>query len=199
SQLAYAPGLVPERPELRLKGDRIERRKPRRQRLLPVLLPEESRVSESGTDDSLVAFADLRGIATLNVAYGDEVRDEAAFSVFHREVTLVILQCRNQHLARKCQEAFLETTRYRNRPFNQCRDFIQQSGGDQRLSTVACVSQFRSRRRDALLDEGAARLEVGDYIATHLERLLVGARRSHSKGFRCMEPMSSRQVAGLRI
>ncbi len=67
------PRLVAERAELRLEGDFRQPFGARGKRRLAVLLPEERRVGEPWPHDTLVAFDDLRGIAALDVGYGDEV------------------------------------------------------------------------------------------------------------------------------
>ena len=46
---------------------------------------------ETRPNDALVSFADLGGIATLDVADGNEARQQPALRVLYREITLMVL------------------------------------------------------------------------------------------------------------
>src|SRR5581483_11590755 len=71
---AHAPCLVTQGAEPRLESDGIETFAPRRERLLAILFPEKGRVRQARAHDALVSLHDLRRIATVDVADGDEVR-----------------------------------------------------------------------------------------------------------------------------
>ena len=75
-QLHDAAHLVADRAELRLERHGIERRKARGQRLLAILRLEERGVGQARAHDALVAGAHLGRIAALDVAHGDEVRQQ---------------------------------------------------------------------------------------------------------------------------
>ncbi len=74
SQRHHATHLVADRTELDLKSDRVETGEARRERLLAILAPEEGRVGQARPHHTFVAGAHLGGLAALDVADGDEMR-----------------------------------------------------------------------------------------------------------------------------
>ena len=58
-------------------------------------------------------------------------RGSSALGIFDREVALVLLQRRDQHLARQREKARLEVPGERHRPLDQRGDLIEQRRGDQ--------------------------------------------------------------------
>src|SRR5262249_19369630 len=88
----HSARFIAECAQLRLKGHRIERSTPRRQGLLPVLLPEKRRIGQARTHHTLITFAHLGRVTTLAVADGDKARKQGVLCILHWEVPLVVLE-----------------------------------------------------------------------------------------------------------
>ena len=125
-QRADAPRLVAERAELGLEGDRIEAARARGKRLLRSCSQKNAASARRGRTTRSLPATHLRRIAAVDIADGDEARQQRAVRVFDGEIALVILQRRDQHLARQRQEARLEMPGERHRPLDQRGDFIEQ-------------------------------------------------------------------------
>ena len=151
--------------ELRLESDRIERRATRGERLRAILLPEERGVGQARPHHALVAGAHHARARAVDVADRDEPRQQRAVASFEREIALMLLQRRDQHLARQRQEARLELPGKGHRPFHQRRDFIEQRVGDDgaapeplppALRPARECSPRRSSKRASTLPRAAA-------------------------------------------
>ena len=186
-----ALGLGAERTELHLEGDAIERTQLLFQRRAPILLPEESRVSEARAHHALVAGAHHGRIAALDVAHGDEVRQQRTRRRFHREVALVILERRDQHFARQGQEALLELPGDRHRPFDQRGHLIEQLRRDDRAA-----AQGLRRGGDPGAHALAACGKIGLHLAARFERALVTGGRAQWQLAGRMKTMAARRAAG---
>ena len=155
--------LSPIEPSFAWKVTASSAGKPRGQRLLAILAPEERRVRQARPHHALVAGAHLGGIAALDVADGDEMR-AVSFAVdapSHREISLVMLQRGDQHLARQLEETRLETAGDGARPFDQRGDLVEQ-----RIARAAPRRPATCASRDHLFaDQLAARGEVRDHLA----------------------------------
>src|SRR4029077_2876257 len=77
--------LVAEGTELHLEGYRVECPEARGQRRLAVLLPEEGGIRQARTYHALVALAHLGRIAALDVADGDEGRQQPRLRILERK------------------------------------------------------------------------------------------------------------------
>ena len=73
--------LSPSEPSFAWKVTRVEAVDARGERLLAVLLPEERRIRQARAHHALIALAHLRRIAALDVAHGDEPRQQRAVLV----------------------------------------------------------------------------------------------------------------------
>ena len=89
------------------------------------------------------------------------------------KVALVVLQGRDQHLARQGEEALLEAPGERHRPLDQRGDFLEQRLADQRAPV-----QAGGERGDFGADALAAHREIRQHAAALAQRALVGARDS---------------------
>src|ERR1700733_13352457 len=97
---AAGAGRRPHRAELVVERDAIESGAQFGERLLAILLPEERRVGQARTHDALIAGSHHAGLRTVDIADGDEPRQQASV-VLDREIALMILQRRDQHLTRQ--------------------------------------------------------------------------------------------------
>ena len=151
-QVLQAPGLVGIAAELRLEGHPAQVGRMRRERDFAVLFPEKRRIAQARPDDALVAFAHLRGIATLDVAHRDELARQLAVRALDGEIPLVVLDRGDDHFARQRQEAPFEPAHDRHRPFDQGGHLIEQRALDQ-----CRAAGGGRRRRHALADHFPAR------------------------------------------
>ncbi len=186
----YAARLVAERSELRLAGHCIERRTARAEGLLAVLLPEKGGIREARPYHALVARPHRGRVAALDVADGDEGRQQPALRILHREVALVVLESGGQHLARQGQEALLEAPGEYDRPFHQRGHFLEQRLRDQR--TPLHVGR---RRRDLRADVLAPRREVGQHVPALAQRALIGSGARDADRPRGVKTMATREMA----
>ncbi len=183
-QRPYASHLVSERAELGLESHRVEPLSSVRQRPLPVLVPEERRIREARAHDTLVALHNLRNVAALDVADRNEVRQQMTLRVLDGEVTLMVLQGRDEHFARQRQEILIEAAADRHRPFDQRGDFVQQSVAEQRVS-----AELGGGGRDSIFDRLAPGVEARQHIAAPSQGPFVRGRRSDSDRLGCVEAM----------
>ena len=95
------------------------------QRLGDVVFPEESGVGVAGTDDGFVARPHGGNVHTP-VGDGDEVGQEVALGVFHREIALVLAHDGHQHFTRQAEILFFKRTAQGHRRFVEVGDFIKQ-------------------------------------------------------------------------
>ena len=146
-------GLVGERAELRLEGDGGQRPPARFERRLAICRVEKGRIGQPRPHDPLVAGAHLRRIPAFDIGHGDKEGQERPVRRTDREVPLVVLQGRHQHLRRQLEEARFEPARDRDRPFGQGRDLVQYGGIDRARrrppASAAAVTPFRMRSRRA--------------------------------------------------
>ena len=70
--------------------------------------------------------------------------------ILDREVALVVLQRRDQHLARQREEALLEAPGERHRPLDQRGDFVEQRIARSARARPGCVASARDLGADAL-------------------------------------------------
>ena len=96
----------------------------------------------------------------------------------------MILQCRDQYLARQRQIARIELTRERHRPFHQCRDFVEQLIGNDGAAIQRC-----GQRLDLAAYLGSPTRECRAYLAPALERGGIGGRRVNADRGRRHEAM----------
>ena len=89
------------RAELRLEGHVGEYREPGFERLAPILLPEELGIREPRPHHAFVAGAHDFGSGAVDIADRDETRHQRAIGALECKISLMILQCRDQHLARQ--------------------------------------------------------------------------------------------------
>ena len=117
--------------ELGLERDAAQLLGAHREGNLAILRPEKGGIAQTRPDDPLIALAHLRRIAALDVAHRDEAAGELAAGSLDGKIALVVLNGRDHHFARQLEEARLESAHDRNRPFDQCRDFLEELGLDQ--------------------------------------------------------------------
>ncbi len=197
---AHPARLVAERAELRLEGHGIERRAraPRAAACGPCSQKNAASARRGRTTRSLPArtWSGSRLSMLLTVMKAAA----APRPVLDREIALVVLQRRDQHLARQLQEALLEAAGERHRPFDQRRHLIEQRIAHQRPAVEARRDRRHARR-------GCARAARRNRRARGRARAAsrVGARgaRAHSgcgawKRWPrvCVRPAVSRSVAG---
>ena len=177
-----------------LENDRFQRLDAVFQRALAVLLPEEHGIGQARANDALVAVADDERIAALDVADGDEVRQQFAVRVQQVEILLVLLHRQDQRLVRHLEELLLEAACHRHRPLDQRRDLVQQI-----LVDVDVPLEARRRHIHLLADRLAARLEARDDLAAVAQLGLVVGRVVDRDGFRCVKTMPEGHIAGGRV
>lgn len=119
---------------------------------------------------------------------------ERALRVLDREVSLMFLQRRDQHLARQREEALVEPTLDGDRPLDECRDFIEQCVVHHGAATAG-----RSHGEHLLADALAPFCEAGDDEARTAQDVGVVRRRIDVDFTGSVEAMSARTRAGIRV
>src|SRR3569833_3022635 len=102
----------------------------------------------------------------------------------------MVLQRRNQHLARQLEETLLKAPGQRNWPFTQRSDFVEQIITDERST-----AERRGDIHNLVTDQVAAGREIGEHVAPAAQRSLVRGRRADLDGPRRMEPMPLRMIS----
>ena len=183
--------LVEHRAQLRLEHHIGQALVEAFQAVLLVLLEEELGVGQAWTHDFLVAGNDLRRVFAFYVGHGDKARQQFAVAIEQAEVLLVVLHGGDQRFLRHFEEAFLERTHQRHRPFHQRADFIQQisrhDGG-----ALLLGGQFG----DTGADQRAAFIQVGQHIGA-AQVFQVGRRLGNAHLIRVMEAVATGQTPGL--
>ena len=100
-QRCKAAHLVADRAQLGLKRDFVQCRYAAGQRLGLVLRIEERGISKPRPHHALVARPHGLRIGAVDVADGDEPRQQCALAVFDGEIALMGLQRRHQHFTRQ--------------------------------------------------------------------------------------------------
>ena len=103
----------------------------------------------------------------------------------------MVLQRRDQHLARQREEALLEAPGEGRRPLHQRGHLVEQRLADERATPV-----LGRERRDARADQLAAAREIGDHAPRLLEASGIARRRGERDLPRRHEAMAARAVAG---
>src|SRR5690606_5718787 len=167
---------VEERTELRLERNRLQSLAAALERLAAIRLPEECRIGQARAHHAFVSIANLRGITTLDIGHGDEEVHQPAIRIADREVALVILHRRDRHFLRKLEIFLIEAPGERDGPLDQCRDFVEQLGVDDR-------------------DAADFPCGVRNDIALVEQLLAVARRRANRDLARRMEAMTARLLA----
>ena len=100
-QALDAPGFVQHRTQFGLEDQRAQARQEILQLVVQVLVDEKGRVGIAGADNLLVAVRDNIQVLVVPVAHGDKDRQQAPFGGLGREVALVLLHYRDEHLGRQ--------------------------------------------------------------------------------------------------
>ncbi len=124
-QRLQAVDLIQHRTQLGLEGQRIQLWQVGFQRLLEIFAYEVSRVRETRPDDMLVAFCDHVQSLPIPIAHGDKIGQQFPL-LLHREVALVLLHHRDQHIAGQLQVRGVKRAAQRPRGLYQISDFLQQ-------------------------------------------------------------------------
>ena len=169
-----------------LKHHLLECFHPRRQRLFAILIPEKFGVAETRTDHPLVARPHLRRIAAFQIGHGDEMRQESAFNVHHREIALIILHGADQGFGGHIEKTLLKIAGQRYRPFHQRRHFIEQIRLDDCYAIELISGGFGLGAHRI-----AALVKVGNHPAFTGELPGVLRRRSHPDRIGMMEAMAA--------
>ena len=116
------------RAELLMKHDALELRQPRFELRLQIGLVEEFRVGESCGDRTLIAGDDRRAaVGRLYVGDEDEAIGERAVRMLQHEAFLIDADRGADHLLGDRQELFVERAHQRDWPFDEARDFFEES------------------------------------------------------------------------
>ena len=191
-QGAHALRLVVLRAELRLERHALQRFDVRGQRLLPVRLVEERGIGQARTHDALVARDHLRRVAALDVGDRDEPGHQLPLCIAHREIPLVLLHRGDQHFGRQFEELRVESSRQRDRPFDQARDLVEQ-----RVVDDGDAIQLRGRGGDAGSNAVAPCIHVRHDLAALEQRPDVRRRARDPERLRCHEAVAVGDVARL--
>ena len=148
--LADPDGFIQHRAQFLLEGQRAEFLQQVRQFVFEVFVDEEIGVRETGADDLLVAVGDQVKTLFVSIAHRHEMRQQFAVLAQNREVTLMFLHYRDEHLRRQDQVFFLKGTQKRGGGFHQLIDLIQQVFVDLFLS-VHFGKQFGNLSADGCL------------------------------------------------
>ena len=106
----------------------------------------------------------------------------------------MILQRRDQDLARQVEEPLLESAGYRHGPFHQCGDLVQQGGVDECPTAEAGRFLFHLEA-DAL----PTRLKVGNHFAASQEQPVIAGRGGDADGLRGHEAVAAGDLAGIGV
>ncbi len=187
----HAHRLVGKGAELRLESDACERFAPRGEGRFPVGGIKERGIREPGPDHALIASADLRRIPAFDIGDRDEARQQVPVLRPYREITLVVLHRRDEHLRRKLEEARFEMARHRHRPLGQRRHFVEKRLVDDRDAALGF-----GRGDGARANAFAACLEIGEHMAAAFEHREITAGRTECDRLRRMKPMAARHPTG---
>ncbi len=161
------------RAELCLEGNVLESGEARCERLPAILFPEELGIGQPRSHHALVAGTHHGRLRAVDVADRDEPGHELARCIFEREVTLVVLQRRDQHFARQRQVARVELTGDRHGPLHQCSDFLEQRLGQYRAALQAQRQRFDLGAQDLL-----PFVEQRNHAAALLQQPLIAGGRA---------------------
>src|SRR5690606_8451854 len=181
---------VEERTELRLERNRLQSLAAALERLAAIRLPEECRIGQARAHHAFVSIANLRGITTLDIGHGDEEVHQPAIRIADREVALVILHRRDRHFLRKLEIFLIEAPGERDGPLDQCGDFVEQLGVDDRDA-----ADFPCDVRYGVADAFATRVHIRNDIALVEQLLAVARRRANRDLARRMKAMTARMLA----
>ena len=153
-----------------MEHDVAEPGRARGERLLAVLVPEETGVRQARAQDPLVAGRDrLALVGALHVGDHQEAWREVAVLVGERQVFLVRAHRGGQHLGRQVHEPLLDPAQEHDRPFHQAGNLVEER---------RVVGQFELGPRGllpGLLEDGRAPLgRVEDHLGLLELGLVIG-------------------------
>ena len=163
------------------------------QRFLAVLVEEEFRVGQAGTQHALIAADHVLQVLLAAVADGDELVQQLPVLAADREITLMVPHRRDDGRLGQGQVFFLELAAQGGRVFHQIGDFFQQVRPDFRFAAFF-ARQFRNLPADHF---AALVLIDDDEVFRHHRFILVGRRNHHLA--RTQEAVSHGLVAGLHV
>ena len=162
-----------------------------REAVFQIAFPEKRGVLKPGGDDPLIALFDrFRGRA-VDIRHADKTGQQAAISGGDREVFLMALHGRDQHLLRQLEKVRAEFAGKGRGPFNQRGDLIEQGRVKPGLAPP-----LPGEASGPGLDQGPALIEIGHHPACLLQGRGI-VRRSFDANFsRVMEAMSVAEGPG---
>ena len=177
--------------ELALIDDPFQGRDMVREAVFQIAFPKERGVLKPGGDDPFIALFDrFRGRA-VDIRHADKTGQQAAIGGGDREIFLLPLHNRDQHLLRQLEKVRLEFADKGRGPFNQRGDLIKQGRVEQGLAPPlpgeACGPG---------LDQGPAALEIGHHPACLCQGRGIVRRPFDANFSRVMETMSVAEGPG---
>ena len=190
-QLCDTALLVSQRPQLFLEGHAVQLFGAAGQRLFAVLRPEKRCVFQARADHPFIAGLYLFRVMAGNVGNGNEVWQQLIVRAGYRKKFLVILHAGDQCLGRYLKEAGFKVAGNRDRPLDQCSDFIQQIFIDSCVAAKQCAGLGNLRA-----DRVSAPLHIGYHMAGVFQQLDVVCRVKYGKAFIMVKPVSTCVAVG---
>ena len=189
-QVFDALALVEHRTQLDLEGQRGQPGAEIFQPVLHIFADEEGRVGKARADDLFVAVGHHVQVLPIAIAHGHKMRQQFTVRFKHREVALVFLHHRNQHLWRQAEVLAVKVAQQSRGRFHQVVHLVQQPG----VQSIRVAAGLRDQPLHLHLDGSLAFVGV-QQDALAFESVEIFFLAAHGDLFRLMETQAARDPA----
>ncbi len=173
-----------------MEDDGLERRDPRFEPDLAVVVPEELRIGQPGTQHALIAGDDGGTmIAGFHVGDQEEPRRQFSVAILERKIFLVRAHRGGQHLRRQIHIGRIDAAHQHDRPFDKADNLVHQP-----VVAPDCKG-FSARQALSVFANDMAPFDRVDNDLAHPEPCLVRGKIRYRETLRAEEAMAESLLA----